>query len=171
MVLRSLSALAFLIVFLSPVRGLDKDSMVERAPAHDLVPFVYDPGSLKKVPVACLTDYPAYYIHASTSYRIEADGAIESTTHEVIRLNNRKGIDQIGEHRNVTYCPSYEKLVLNEARVLKPDGRRVAVEPKNLQLRDVPNRITWFTIRAKNSSSRSLAWKPATSSIVEWTTR
>src|SRR5262249_25958807 len=37
----------------------------------------------------------------------------------------------------ITYDPSYQKLTLNEARILKKDGRLVAVEPRHAQLRDV----------------------------------
>ncbi len=137
MVLRTLSALTLVIAFLAPACGLEKDQTVERGPARELVPFVFDRDALKKAPPEFLHDYPACYLHASTSHRIESDGAVETVTHEVIRLNNRKGIDQIGEHRNVTYSPANEKLTLNQARVLKPDGRCIEVDAKNLQLRDV----------------------------------
>jgi Domain of Unknown Function with PDB structure (DUF3857)/Transglutaminase-like superfamily len=137
MILRTLSVLTVLVAMLAPARGLDKDLPVERGPARELVPFVFDRDALKKAPPEFLRDYPACYLHASTSHRIETDGAVETVTHEVIRLNNRKGIDQVGEHRNVSYCPGNEKLTLNLARVFKPDGRSIDVDAKNLQLRDV----------------------------------
>src|SRR5262249_25181299 len=55
----------------------------------------------------------------------------------VTRLNSRKSIDKLGEYRNVTFNPAFEKLTLNTARVHKPTGRAVDVEPRHLHLRDV----------------------------------
>lgn len=108
------------------------------AARRELVKYDFDAASIKKAPPEYLTDYPAAFIHASTSYRVEEDGVVECTTHEVIRLNNRKGIDLLGEYRNVTYCPAYEKLTLNEEpRIVKSDGRAVAVEAKNVQMHNV----------------------------------
>ncbi len=130
------SILAILVCSL-PLRAQDKSWPAERGPSRELVKYDFDAASIKKAPPEYLTDYPAAFIHASTSYRVEEDGVVECTTHEVIRLNNRKGIDLLGEYRNVTYCPAYEKLTLNEARIVKSDGRAVAVEAKNVQMRDV----------------------------------
>jgi len=111
---------------------------IARGPSREAVPYTFDRADVKKLPGDYLTDYPACYVHASTGYRIAEDGTVEMTTHEVIRLNNRKGIDKIGEHRNITFVPAYEKLTLNEARVIKSDGTSVPVEPGRMQLRDVP---------------------------------
>src|SRR5262249_20387954 len=57
--------------------------------------------------------------------------------HDITRFNGRKGIDKLGEYRNIFYDPSYQKLTLNEARVHKPDGRVIAIEPRHVQLRDL----------------------------------
>jgi len=131
--------IAFLyLVAATSLNAQDKVLPFERGPSREPVPFVFDRESLKKIPAEFLTDYPAAYIHASTAYRIEADGTVEATTHEVIRLNNRKGIDKVGEHRNISFVPAHEKLVVNEARVIKTDGSFFAVEPRGFQLRDVP---------------------------------
>ncbi len=143
---------------------------VERGPSRELVPYAVDLESIRKAPPELLTDYPAFYLHAATSYRIEADGTVECTTHEVIRLNNRKGIDQVGEHRNVSYCPAHEKLTLNEARVIKSPRRVVAVEAKNVQLRDVQTDYSVY------DSSKELIISFPTLEVgdvveVKWTTR
>jgi tetratricopeptide (TPR) repeat protein len=88
------------------------------------------------VPREFLEDFPACVLYSGTTYLIEADGTVEKITHEIVRFNGRKGIEDLGEHRNITYDPSFEKLTLNEARVLKPDGRVVPLEPANVHLRD-----------------------------------
>jgi hypothetical protein len=67
---------------------------------------------------------------------IEPDGTIETITHEITRLNSRKAIQDLGEYRAITYAPAYEKLTLNEARVIKANGRSVPVEARHVQLRD-----------------------------------
>src|SRR5262249_10238064 len=63
-------------------------------------------------------------------------GTIETITHEITRLSSRKALDKLGEYRSITYTPAFEKLTLNEARVIKADGRVVPVEAKHVQLRD-----------------------------------
>src|SRR5207253_4567881 len=64
-------------------------------------------------------------------------GTVEAISHEVTRLNSRKGIEKLGEYRSITFDPTYEKLTLNEARIIKVDGTIVPIEPKHVQLRDV----------------------------------
>ena len=54
----------------------------------------------------------------------------------MIRLNSRKAVEQLGEHRNMVFNPAYEKLTLHEAQIHKPDGRIVPVEAKSVQIRD-----------------------------------
>src|SRR5262249_14193576 len=56
---------------------------------------------------------------------------------EITRLNSRKALDKLGEYRNMTFTPAYEKLILHEARVHKADGTLVPVEPRHAQLRDL----------------------------------
>src|SRR5207253_6308096 len=58
-------------------------------------------------------------------------------THEVTRFNGRKGIEKLGEYRNIVFDPTYQKLTLNEARIHKADGKVVEVESRSVQLRDV----------------------------------
>ena len=65
------------------------------------------------------------------------DGTIESTTQELIRLNGRKGIDQLGEYKTITYVPSYETVTLHEARVHKAKGGIEPVGAGHVRLRDV----------------------------------
>jgi tetratricopeptide (TPR) repeat protein/transglutaminase-like putative cysteine protease len=100
------------------------------------VPYHYDPGILKSVPKEFLEDAPACILYSGVTHMVEPDGTIETTTHEITRLNSRKSLEKLGEYRSITYDPSFEKLTLHEARVLKADGRTVDVEPRHVQLRD-----------------------------------
>src|SRR5216684_1709762 len=109
---------------------------VPRGPAHDLAPYQYDAGILKSVPKEFLEDAPACILYTSVTNLVEPDGTVETITHEITRLNSRKSLEKLGEFRSITYDPSFEKLTLNEARVLKADGRAVPVEPRHVQLRD-----------------------------------
>jgi tetratricopeptide (TPR) repeat protein/transglutaminase-like putative cysteine protease len=68
---------------------------------------------------------------------MENDGTIETVSHEIIRFNGRKGIDKLGEYRSISYTPAFQKLTLNEARVLKAGGQVMPIEAKDVQLRDV----------------------------------
>jgi tetratricopeptide (TPR) repeat protein len=110
---------------------------VPRGPSREPEPYRYDPKAWQKVPKAFLEDSPACILYSGTSYLIEADGTVETITHEITRLNGRKGIDKLGEYRSITYDPAYEKVTLNEARVHKPNGKVIGVLPKHLQLRDM----------------------------------
>ena len=44
---------------------------------------------------------------------------------------------KLGEYRAISFDPTYEKLTLNVARIIKADGTIVLIEPKHVQLRDV----------------------------------
>src|SRR3954453_13931615 len=110
---------------------------VPRGPSREPAPYRYDPKSLAKVPREFLDDSVATILYAGSSYLVEADGTVETVTHEVTRLNGRKGVEKLGEYRSIVYNPAYEKLTLNVARVLKANGQVVAIEPRHLQLRDV----------------------------------
>src|SRR5207302_1671811 len=79
---------------------------------------------------------PACILYSGTTHLVESDGTIETVTHEITRLNGRKGIDKLGEYHNITYAPPYQKLTLNVARVLKANGAAVPIEAKHVQLRD-----------------------------------
>jgi tetratricopeptide (TPR) repeat protein/transglutaminase-like putative cysteine protease len=113
------------------------DWPVARGPSHEPAPFRYDPGLVKKLPRSFLEDAAACTLYSGNTYLVEADGTVEAISHEIVRFNGRKGIEKLGEYRSISYDPAYQKLTLNEARVLKPDGRRVDIEPKHVQLRDL----------------------------------
>jgi tetratricopeptide (TPR) repeat protein len=110
---------------------------VPRGPAHEPNPYQFDHDQIKRLPNAFLEDAAACVLYAGNTHLVESDGTIEAITHEVTRLNGRKGIEKLGETRNITYDPSYEKLTLNEACIHKADGRKLNVEPRHVQLRDV----------------------------------
>lgn len=110
---------------------------VPRGPSHEPNPYRYDPKQWKQVPKEFLEDAAACVLYSGTTNLVEADGTVESISHEITRLNGRKGIEKLGEFRLMTYDPSYQKLTVNEARIFKADGRVVDIEPRNAQLRDV----------------------------------
>lgn len=118
-------------------RGMAVDWPVPRGESHEPAPYRYDPGVLKRAPTSFLDDAPACTLYAGINYLIEEDGTVETIVHEIIRFNGRKAVESLGEHRGISYDPAYEKLTLNEARVLKSTGRSVPVEPRHIQLRDV----------------------------------
>ncbi|HZZ80843.1 MAG TPA: DUF3857 domain-containing protein [Gemmataceae bacterium] len=113
------------------------DWPVPRGPSREPKPYRYDAKILKSIPKDVLDNATACILYAGTTYRIEPDGTSEMTSHEVTRLNSRKGVDKLGEYRAITFDPTYEKLTLNEARVIKADGKIVPIEPRHVQLRDV----------------------------------
>jgi tetratricopeptide (TPR) repeat protein/transglutaminase-like putative cysteine protease len=113
------------------------EGSVPRGPSREPTPYRYDPAAWKTVPRRFLDDAPGCYLYGASSYLVEADGTVERITHEIIRLNSRKAIDKVGDYRGISYDPTFQKLVLNEARVLKADGRSVPVAARHLQLRDV----------------------------------
>ncbi len=129
-------ACAVLLLLLFTTQGRADEWPVARGPSHEPAPYVYDAGAWKKVPRAFLEDCAACLLYSGTTYLVEPDGTIETVTHEIARLNGRKGIDKLGEYHNIAYAPSYQKLTLNVARVLKHDGQVVEIEPKHVQLRD-----------------------------------
>src|SRR5579871_5157163 len=99
-----------------------------RAPAD----YRYDPAAVKAVPPDYLDDAPACILYSLSEYRLEADGTLETTVHELTRLNGRKGIEQVGEYKSITYTTSYEKLTLHDARIHKANGTVTKVEPRHV---------------------------------------
>lgn len=128
---------AMLVACLAVPAARGDDWPVSRGPAHEPKPYEYQPKLLAEVPRDFLEDAPACILFTRTTHLVEPDGTIESITHEITRFNGRKGIEKLGEYRSISFNPRYEKLVLNEARVLKADGTSVPVEPRHVQLRDV----------------------------------
>ncbi len=110
---------------------------VARGPARAAAPYRYDPAALKALPTEFLDDAAACILFSGTVSRLEADGTVETTTQEVIRLNGRKGIDEFGEYHTITYAPAYEAVTLHEARVYKASGGVLPVAPLHVRLRDV----------------------------------
>jgi tetratricopeptide (TPR) repeat protein/transglutaminase-like putative cysteine protease len=128
--------LVFLLVLTPPARAADAWP-VPRGPSREPAPYVYDPKTLATLPKEFLDDAAACVLYSGTTYLVEPDGTIENVTHEVSRLNGRKGIEKLGEHRSITYDPAYQKVTLHVALVHKPDGRKIELQPRHAQLRDV----------------------------------
>jgi tetratricopeptide (TPR) repeat protein len=110
---------------------------VPRGPSHEPNPYRYEAKQWKAVPKEFLEDAAACVLYAGNTFLVEPDGTIENITHEITRLNGRKGVEKLGEYRHITYDPAYQKLILNEATLHKADGRQVAVDPRHVQVRDV----------------------------------
>src|SRR5262245_16828175 len=127
--------LAFLVSPLAPAFA-SKEWPVPRGPSREPDAYTYNPADWKAVPKDFLEDAPACFLYAASTDLVEPDGTTESVVHEVVRLNSRKAVEELGEHRNMTFVPAYEKLTVNLARVHKPDGKVVEVEPRHVQLRD-----------------------------------
>jgi tetratricopeptide (TPR) repeat protein len=126
-------ALAFLA---NPLRAAE-GWPVARGPSHEPDPYRYDARKPPAIPKEFLDDAAACVLYAGNTYIVEPDGTIEAITHDVTRLSGRKGIEKVGEYRNIAYDPAYQKLTLNEARIHKADGRIVPIESRHVQLRDV----------------------------------
>src|SRR5262249_15208703 len=124
-----------LLLWASP--PLPAADAVLRGPSHEPAPYTYDPAAWKAVPRAFLEDGPACILYSGTTHAVEPGGTVEETVHEVIRLNNRRAVELLGEFVKIAYDPSYQKLTLNVARVHKPDGRALDVAPEHLALRDL----------------------------------
>jgi tetratricopeptide (TPR) repeat protein/transglutaminase-like putative cysteine protease len=110
---------------------------VARGPSHEPRPYHYDAKQWQTVPKDYLEDAVACVLYAGNTYLVQPDGTIENITHEVTRLNGRKGIEKLGEYQRIVYDPAYQTLTLNDAVLHKANGRQLAVEARHLQLRDV----------------------------------
>jgi tetratricopeptide (TPR) repeat protein len=135
---RAARAFTFALVFLAltPRARAEGSWPVPRGPSREPVPYRYDAKLLKTIPKPFLEDAAACVLYSGNNHLVEADGTIENVNHEVTRLNGRKGVEKLGEYRNIAYNPGHQKLTLNEARVHKPDGRVLDVQPRHVQLRD-----------------------------------
>src|SRR5688572_1288160 len=106
---RRLCLVVCLASTLAPTARADQSTWpVPRGPARTPAPVRYDPASLPDLPADFLDDAPLCVLYSGTAVRVEPDGTVESTTQELIRLNGRKGIDEFGEYRTITYAPAYE---------------------------------------------------------------
>src|SRR5262249_12652756 len=126
--------LGSLLLLALPLPALAADWPVARGPSREPNPYHYDPAQWKKIPRKYPEDGPACILYSGTTHLVEADGTVETVYHQIIRLNNRKGITDLGEFQTILYEPSFQKLTLNEARVLKANGKAVPVGPEFVQL-------------------------------------
>jgi tetratricopeptide (TPR) repeat protein/transglutaminase-like putative cysteine protease len=110
---------------------------VARGPSREPVPYHFDAKKPPVIPPRFLEDATACVLYAGTNYTIEPDGTVEGIFHEITRLNSRKAIEKLGEHRGITWDPGHQKPTVHEACVHKPDGRKVAVEARDVHVRDV----------------------------------
>jgi tetratricopeptide (TPR) repeat protein/transglutaminase-like putative cysteine protease len=134
---RIFSLLVIIFFNVEPSAIANETWPVARGPSREPNPYRYDAKQWQSIPKEFLEDSAACVLYAGNFYHLEADGTVENITHEVTRLNGRKGVEKLGEYRHITYDPAYQKLTLNEALLHKADGRLLAVEPRHVQLRDV----------------------------------
>ncbi len=136
---RRLRPLIFAVLMLVPTRsrGEGQEWPVPRGPAKSAATVAFDPAVCKRLPAGFLDDAPACVLYSGTTHRLLADGTVETTTQELIRLNGRKGIDQLGEYKSITFCPSYETVTLHQACVHKAKGGIEPVASRHVRLRDV----------------------------------
>ena len=120
-----------------PSAACADDWPVPRGPSREPLPVSLRSKVLKTIPKEYLDDSTACVLYSGTTNLIEPDGTVEAISHEITRLNSRKGIEKLGEYRAITFDPTFEKLTLNEARIIKANGKIVPIEPKHVQLRDV----------------------------------
>ncbi|MFO0880827.1 MAG: DUF3857 domain-containing protein [Gemmataceae bacterium] len=132
-----LACLWILLAVATPPLLADDAWPIPRGPSREPLPFRHDRLRLADLPRDFLEDNVATILYAGSSYLIDRDGTVETITHELTRLNGRKGIEKLGEYRGIAYTPSYQKLTLNEARIHKASGKIVSIEPRHVHLRDV----------------------------------
>src|SRR5277367_810828 len=77
------------------------DWPVPRGPSREPNPFRYDAKLWKSVPKEYLEDSAACLLYSGTTNLVEADGTVEMISHEITRLNGRKGIEKLGEFRHM----------------------------------------------------------------------
>ena len=168
--MRRIAQFALICLFLAGTAVRADDWPGPRGPSREPKPHQYDPKSLTEVPHEFLDDAPACILYSRTTHLIEPDGTTEAITHEITRFNGRKGIEKLGEYRSIYFTPRYEKLTLNEARVIKPDGTFVPVEARHVQLRDV---VTDFQVYDE-SKQLVISWpnlQVGDAYEVKWTVR
>lgn len=112
----------------------EREWPIARAPAETKIKYSAD--MLRGVPAEYLQDAAACYLYSGTAHTLERDGTLNATTHELVRLNTRRGIDQMGEYQSITFNPSYEKVVLHNARVHKTNGAITEVAARHVHIRD-----------------------------------
>src|SRR5262245_56707497 len=86
-------ALVFVLGFAS---ARADDWPVPRAPGREPVPYRFHTKLLTQVPRSFLDDAAACILYSGVNYLIEEDGTLETVTHEITRLNGRKGIENLG---------------------------------------------------------------------------
>jgi transglutaminase-like putative cysteine protease len=89
------------------------------------------------VKAADYPDEPFVYLLDDGIVRIEADGRGTRTYRQVIQILDQDGVEAWGE-LSFSYSGSREKLTVNWARVLRPDGTVVSERPAHEQESDVP---------------------------------
>src|SRR5437764_2895194 len=97
-----------LVALAHPVHA--DDWPVPVGPSHEPEPYQFQPKHLKQAPPEFFDDAPACMVYYGVSHLVQADGTTETIIHEVTRLNGRKGVENLGEYRSISFDPAYQKL-------------------------------------------------------------
>lgn len=134
---RTLAALLACFLLCQSAPAAEQAWPVARGPSREPAPYRFDRTTMRLVPKPFLEDAAAVLLYACSNYLVEKDGTLETVTHEITRLNGRKGVEKLGEFRGIVFTPSHQKVILHLARIHKHDGKVIDVEPRHVHLRDV----------------------------------
>src|SRR5262245_25132206 len=94
---------SLLVVFLLAANLRADEWPVARGPSREPLPHRYDASVLKTIPKDVLDDSIACVLYSATTHLLGADGTDEAISHEITRLNSRKGIEKLGEYRSIYF--------------------------------------------------------------------
>ena len=77
-------------------------------------------------------DANALYVLTKTQLSYEKDGTAVSKDHYITKILTEKGIQQYGE-KHVPYYRVYDTVLIETARVIKPDGSVIDVTPEDIK--------------------------------------
>lgn len=139
-----------------------------QAPA---APAAAQPQAQPTEALQAATNVPVVYRVMNTSVEVSEDGSSVSTTHMEIQPRNEASAHELGQFP-LTYDSQREQLEVVEAYTLKPDGRKLNVDPKTIQEQLVPGkpRIPMFDLeRQKVLILRDL--QPGDIAVITYKTR
>jgi tetratricopeptide (TPR) repeat protein len=125
----------FLVPLLAWAEGQGAQPPVPWGESREAQPYVYDAAVLERIPKAFLADHVCCYLLVKDDYRLDPEGYIQATHHYVARVNLRSGIGSMGDWP-LPFDSTCETVMLNAARLHKPDGRVVDVAPEDIHVRD-----------------------------------
>ncbi len=111
------------------------EAPVARGPASDPDAVAFDRAMLEELPESFVHDHDGCYLLVRDAYVLAGDGSVQTTHHYLARINNRNGLDAMGEWP-LWYDQTFESITLNAARVHKADGRVIDADDEDIHVRD-----------------------------------